>query len=177
MKLVFTVLVAIAASAWAQENGFPLHCTDATLEGDFGFAVTGTRPSGPNAPVESVVGVAMTHFDGVGNLTQIDNIHGSINGLQTPDRKGTGTYSINPDCTGTMTLSNEGSPTLTLRIVVVDNGNEVRTAVVNPTATITPGTPAPQVMVTSNGRRVITRPLDAGRFFAVSADRGLGGRP
>lgn len=48
-----------------------------------------------------------------------------------------------------MTLSSSGSPTLTLQIVVVDDGNEVRTAVV---------APAP-VMVTSNGRRVVTRPV------------------
>jgi hypothetical protein len=95
----------------------------------------------------------MTTFDGNGNLTQTDNIHGSISGYTTPDRPGTGTYSLNADCTGSMQLSSPGSPTLTLRIVVVDSGNEVRTAVV---------APAP-VMVTSNGRR--TTPRSAGGFF------------
>jgi hypothetical protein len=97
--------------------------------------------------METVVGVAMTNFDGNGNLTQTDNIHGSISGYTTPDRPGTGTYNVNPDCSGTMQLSSPGSPTLTLRIVVVDKGSEVRTAVV---------APAP-VMVTSNGRRTTPR--------------------
>ena len=96
----------------------------------------------------------MTHFDGNGNLTQVDNIHGSVTGFTAPDRAGSGNYSINADCTGTMTLSSSGSPTLTLQIVVVDDGNEVRTAVV---------APAP-VMVTSNGRRVVTLPV-LGRIF------------
>ncbi len=86
----------------------------------------------------------MTHFDGAGGLTQIDNIHGSISGFATPDRPGTGTYTLNNDCTGTMTLSNQGAPTLTLRIVVVDHGSQIRTVVVSPAA----------VMVSSDGRRL-----------------------
>ena len=152
------VSLFLAASAlWGQSSVFQTACSNSTLEGDYGFSVSGMKPSGPGAPVETIVGVAMTHFDGNGMLTQTDNIHGSITGLPTPDRPGTGTYSINANCTGTMILTNQGSPTLTLRIVVVDNGNEVRTAVVDPTATVTPGTPSPQVIVSSNGRRVVTR--------------------
>jgi len=38
----------------------------------------------------------MTTFDGNGNLTQTDNIHGSISGYTAPDRQGTGTYSLKP---------------------------------------------------------------------------------
>lgn len=164
MKATITILFLAATTAWAQESPFQTVCSNVTLEGDYGFIVTGTRPSAPTpgAPVETVVGVAMTHFDGNGNLTQTDNIHGSVNGAPAPDRPGTGTYTVSANCTGTMTLNNQGSPTLTLRIVVVDNGNEVRAAVMDPTATVTPGIPAPQVMVTSNGRRVTTRGLLGG---------------
>ncbi len=162
MKItIATILLSATAFAVqnlsAQSSIFETVCTNATLEGDFGFTITGTRPSGPGAPVETIVGIAITHFDGNGNLTQTDNIHGSISGVATPNRPGTGTYTINSDCSGTMTLMNSGSPTLTLSIVVVDDGNEVRTAVTNPTANVTPGTSPPQVIVTSNGRRVVTR--------------------
>lgn len=158
--ITITMLLLAASAAWAQDSAFQATCSNATLEGDYGFLLTGTRPTQvPASPVESVVGVAMTNFDGNGNLTQTDNVHGSVTGFAAPDRKGTGTYTINSDCSGTMTLSSPGSPVLTLRIVVVDNGNEVRAAVVDPTANVTPGTAgAPQVMVTSNGRRVMTRP-------------------
>ena len=156
-KLVAALLFATAIRA--QDGPFQTVCTNATLEGDFGFIVTGTRPSAPGGPVETVVGVAITHFDGNGSLTQTDNIHGSVTGLAAPNRQGTGSYTINPDCTGTMKLSNPGSPTLTLAIVVVGDGNEVRAAVMDPTASVSPGmsASAPQVMVTSNGRRVVTR--------------------
>lgn len=157
MKTRITILLLAATAVWAQDSVFQTTCSNTTLEGDYGFILTGTRPTAnPGAPVEAVVGVAMTHFDGNGNLTQTDNIHGSVTGFAAPDRKGTGNYTINPDCSGMMTLSSPGSPVLTLRIVVVDNGNEVRAAVVDPTATVGPGGPPPQVMVTSNGRRVVT---------------------
>jgi hypothetical protein len=146
MKITLTVLLLTATALWGQDN--VTTCTNATLQGDYGFTVTGTRPSALGATtIETVVGVAMTTFDGNGNLTQTDNIHGSISGYTAPDRQGTGTYSLNPDCSGTMQVSSPGSPTLTLRIVVVDRGSEVRTAVV---------APAP-VMVTSNGRRTTPR--------------------
>ena len=156
VKAKLATAILFATAIWAQDGAFQIVCTNATLEGDYGFIVTGTRPSGPGGPVETVVGVAMTHFDGNGNLTQTDNIHGSITGLAAPNRQGTGTYTINADCTGTMKLTNPGAPALTLAIVVVDDGNEVRAAVMDPTASVTAGVPAPQVMVTSNGRRVVT---------------------
>jgi len=141
MKTTILGLLLAATSLWGQD-----FCSNATLRGDYGFTVSGTRPSAPGGPIETIAGVALTNFDGNGNLTQTDNIHGSLSGFPTPDRAGTGTYSVNADCTGTMTLINTGAPPLTLRIVVVDNGNEVRTVVVAPLA----------VMVTSNGRRVRT---------------------
>lgn len=128
----------------AQNSPFQAVCTNATLQGDYGFMVSGMKPSALGGPIEMMIGTAMTHFDGNGNLTQTDNIHGSISGFPTPDRPGTGMYSINADCTGTMTINAPGSPALTVRIVVVNNGNEVRAAVVDPAT----------VMVTSNGRRV-----------------------
>lgn len=146
MKTAIAILFLAAATVWAQDDDGRPACSNATLEGNYGFTITGTRPSGPSLPIETVVGVAMTHFDGAGNLTQTDNIHGSLSGFPTPDRPGTGTYTLNADCTGTMTLLNAGAPPIVLRIVVVDDGNEVRTAVVSPLP----------VLVISNGRRVIT---------------------
>ncbi|MBV8820404.1 MAG: hypothetical protein JO022_18735 [Acidobacteriaceae bacterium] len=146
-----------ATAMWAQDAPFQTVCSNATLEGDYGFIITGMRPSGPGGPVETIVGIAMTHFDGNGNLTQTDNIHGSISGVATPNRPGTGTYTINSDCSGTMKLINSGAPVLTLAIAVVDDGNTVLTAVQDPTASVAAGTSPPQVMVTSQGRRVVNR--------------------
>jgi hypothetical protein len=136
--------LAIATAAVAQEDVIRRGCSNATLRGRYGFAISGTRPSGPPpAPLEAMIGVAITTFDGRGNLTQVDNIHGAISGLN-PDRPGGGTYTLKEDCTGTMTLINQGAPPLELQIVVVDRGREVRTAVMSPAT----------AMVTSNGRKL-----------------------
>ena len=117
-------------------------CTNETLRGKYGFTITGTRPAVRGGPQVSVVGTALTTFHGDGSLDQLDNINvDSPDAPYQPDRPGTGTYTLNPDCSGSMALT-AGGVTLELSIVVVDHGREIRTAVV------TPG-----VIVTSTGRR------------------------
>ena len=105
-------------------------CSNRTLRGDYGFSIEGTILAGtPSAFL--VRGVAMTHFDGHGNLSQLDFT--TRNGAPlTPDwRPAAGTYDINPDCTGTaQIIQSDGTPTVNLRLVVVDRGREVRTIVV-----------------------------------------------
>ena len=136
--------MGLAAMSLSASDGDGRSCSDETLKGSYGFIIGGIRPSGPPpAPLEQIIGVALTTFDGHGNFTQIDNIHGSISPLW-PDRPGMGTYSFKQDCTGTMTLLNSGGPPLELRIVVVDKGREIRVAVMSPAA----------ALVTSNGRKI-----------------------
>lgn len=151
MRTMILAALFSAACLFGDSTDEPA-CSNATLTGQYGFTITGMRPSGPPpAPIEQIVGVALTVFDGEGKLTQTDNVHGSVSGYPASavDRPGTGTYSINADCSGTMTLSNLGAPTLTLRIVVVNAGREVYTAVVGP---------AP-VLVTSHGVKVVKRSI------------------
>jgi hypothetical protein len=148
---VTAAVLVLASLGFAQEAHA---CSNATLHSSYGFIITGTRPAPHQTTptIESVVGTAITAFDGEGNFTQTDNIHGSVSGY-TSNRPGSGTYNINPDCTGTMILNNEGVPFgLVLSIVVVDNGKEIRAAVVD-TTTDTTHMPPP-IMVTSSGHRI-----------------------
>jgi hypothetical protein len=105
-------------------------CSNRTLRGDYGFSIDGTILAGtPNAFL--LRGVAMTRFDGDGNLSQVDFT--TRNGVPfAPDwRPASGTYEISADCTGTaQIIPADGSPSLNLRLVVVDRGREVRTTVV-----------------------------------------------
>jgi hypothetical protein len=113
-----------AASAHGQSGP----CSNATIRGEYGFTVTGQILG-----VGPVTAVAMTSFDGEGNLHQVD--YGLVNGvpISADWRPGTGTYTINPDCTGTAQLNfSDGSPSLHLRLVVVRLGREIRTVVANP---------------------------------------------
>jgi hypothetical protein len=77
----------------------------------------------------------MTHFDGKGNLNQVDHI--VVAGL-TPEQlgaphwtPGSGTYQINPDCTGSAVINIPGNPLspVNLYFVVVKQGKEIHTVV------------------------------------------------
>jgi len=105
-------------------------CSDRSLRGDYGFSIEGTILAGtPNAFL--LRGVAMTNFDGHGNLSQVDFTTRNGAPLTADWRPAVGTYSINADCTGTaQIIPADGSPTVNLRLVVVDRGREVRTIVV-----------------------------------------------
>ena len=99
-------------------------CSNRTLRGNYAFNVDGTIVAGPNRLL--LRGLAMTQFDGRGNLSQVDftTINGAPAG--TDWRPGEGTYELNTDCTGTMEIiQSDGSPTLRLRLVVADHGRTV----------------------------------------------------
>jgi hypothetical protein len=105
-------------------------CSNATLHGDYASTLTGTVFAGPNQIV--LRGVVMNHFDGHGNSTQVDFV--THNGVpESSDwRPATGTYQINPDCTGTREIHfADGEPPLHVRIVVADHGRRFEAALEN----------------------------------------------
>jgi hypothetical protein len=103
-------------------------CSDRTLRGDYAFAIDGTILTASSPLL--VRGVAMTHFDGRGNLSQVDFV--TLNGVAggADWRPATGTYEIDPDCTGKAQIFPAGAPALNLRLVVGDRGRQVRTVVI-----------------------------------------------
>jgi hypothetical protein len=116
-------------------DGF--ECADATIRGTYAIQMQGTGPVPP--PVggtQTLVGVVTRTYDGVGNFTQIDNIHGSVTGW-VPNRPGSGTYQVNPDCTfATQFVPGPGAPVIEERGVIIDHGKELYTATVAPMPTM-----------------------------------------
>jgi hypothetical protein len=134
---VFMMVGAVAFGTRAQSEArfddsqaAPARCSNRSLLGSYGFSIEGTILAGtPNA--FTVRGVSMTHFDGEGGLTQVDFTTRNGVPFNADWRPGAGTYDINPDCTGTALITqSDGSPSVNLRLVVVDRGREVRTTVV-----------------------------------------------
>jgi hypothetical protein len=95
-KAMFAATIALpalsgVARAQSTDND---GCTNATLSGDYAFSVTNfTLPS---------VGVGIKTFDGKGQFTQEDYIGDSLRkaGVTSFRTGETGTYKVNPDCTG-----------------------------------------------------------------------------
>jgi hypothetical protein len=108
-----------ALQATAQDDQ---SCSNASLKGTYGFQFTGSIPG-----VFAIGGVARVLFDGQGNFTQSDDVQILVSG-QAPvvilDRPGSGTYTVNPDCTGSETL-NAGGKVSHSRFVLVNHGKEV----------------------------------------------------
>jgi hypothetical protein len=134
-------------------------CSNATLHGDYAFRISGeifvpnisTTPPTPTTVVMAYRdGVAMTHFDGQGNLSQEDFLMGNglppsqqvpppdpkyvdpVNGFSTGE---TGTYEVHPDCTGSATikfpppLGMESGNVITLMFVIANGGRTLHTVV------------------------------------------------
>ena len=130
--LSLLLLPVCGAMGHAESNS----CSQETLKGDYGFTITGQIISGPAAG--PVTGVAKTHFDGEGNLKQVDHVVHNGNLPAEDWRPATGTYSVNDDCTGAAQINfTDGSPSLNLRFVLVKDGEEIRTVVSNPGTAIT----------------------------------------
>ncbi len=127
--LLFLLTVALAASSplTAHARG----CSNSTIRGSYAFTIHGQILLPGGAPPIVIDGLARTTFDGNGNVTQLDAV--ADNGNLDPSwHPNTGTYSLNRDCTGTMTVSNGDNPPVHLLLIVSQSGNTIRDMVIDP---------------------------------------------
>jgi hypothetical protein len=111
--VVMLLLGSTSARAQSSESD---GCSDAMLTGDYAFTISG-QIFVPNGPTIQREGVAMTHFDGAGNLSQVDFVLSSPNAITPPGFslptdpvtgfhiQEKGTYTVYSDCTGTFTIN------------------------------------------------------------------------
>lgn len=110
-------VLGIAPNAQAQSS-----CSNASLSGSFGYTNTGTIVT---PPLGLFAGVGRQTFDGKGDTEATATV--SVNG-QIYQATIKGTYVVNPDCTGSMTLSvSAGGQHFTNQVdfVIVCGGTEV----------------------------------------------------
>jgi len=132
--LLCALIVTLAVSSTLTAHAST--CSNATIRGTYAFTVHGQIYLPDGSPALVVNGIAKTTFDGNGGLTQVDAV--ATNGAVVPGwRPGTGTYSVNADCTGTMTIVNENMPPLNLQILVAQSGQTIHTVVIDPGSAVT----------------------------------------
>ena len=105
-------------------------CSNSTIRGSYAFTIHGTifLPDGSTVLLD---GLAKQTFDGNGNFTQVDAV--AVAGNLTPGwRPGSGTYSVNPDCTGTQTIVIPGNRDVHLQFIVAQSGNTIHQVVIDP---------------------------------------------
>ena len=108
----------------AKEEG----CSLATLKASYGFSFEGLFTSNAVPATISaftpVAGIGLITFDGAGNLSGSETV--SFGGAINPTPL-TGTYLVNPNCTGSMTLTlSAGGFVFHLDFVIVDDAKEIR---------------------------------------------------
>ena len=123
--LVIVVATAFALStppeAQAAEHK---ECSNDSLQGSFGFTSTGTLLALPAPFAGPFAEIGRQVFDGQGNTdgTATASANGNINHLTFQ-----GTYVVNPECTGSMTLFVAPiGATVKLDFVIDDDGSELR---------------------------------------------------
>jgi hypothetical protein len=141
ISMIVCSLLAVTVSAMAQSDkaeSHEGHCSNRTLSGEYGCSVQGVLLNVPGLPPEATfVGVTTSTFDGKGNLTGTEHV--VVNGMSFNPGFDTnsGTYSVNPDCTGTALVNTPNSPvSLKLYFAIVDDGKEFR-QVLNTDALVT----------------------------------------
>lgn len=105
-------------------------CSDATIRGSYAYTIHG-QVFLPNGFALLIDGLARTTFDGKGNLTELDAVAANGN-VAAGWAANTGTYSLNPDCTGTITVTNGNQPLIHLQMIVAQSGNTIHEMVIDP---------------------------------------------
>jgi hypothetical protein len=122
---VFVLGMAPKSQAWDQKE-----CSNATLQGSFGYSSTGTLLDSYVPPpfAGPFAEVGRQTFDGKGHTeaTATLSSNGNINQAVAIN----GTYAVNSDCTGSMKLNIPSfGATVHADFVIDDNGAEIRAIV------------------------------------------------
>ena len=125
-------LLTLGLAALSTSTAYARPCSNQTLKGTYANSLHGLiYPPGGSAPLV-LAGVAKTTYDGNGTFTQVDAVGENGSGVTPGWRHGSGTYSVNPDCTGTSTIVIPGLPDLHLQFVVSPSGNTLHFVVIDP---------------------------------------------
>ncbi|WP_130419619.1 hypothetical protein [Edaphobacter modestus] len=130
--MIACVLAAVSSSAWAANGNRrdkDRGCSNQTLDGDYGLTIEGLLDI-PGTGIQ-VRGVVLQHYDGNGHITQVDHV--VVGGMPPSEewRPGSGTYTVNTDCTGkaTLTIPSSPAPPLVVYFVVDRQGKTIRQVV------------------------------------------------
>ena len=106
---MLALIIGLASSAGGQAGGGLSEgskhrgCSEATLQGAYLFSARGDSPSDSPDPTLPIVVAGVRTFDGEGKLSQVNTV--SMGGVITRQRPDTGTYTLDSNCIGTMTIA------------------------------------------------------------------------
>jgi len=116
-------LLVLALAASSTLTAHASGCTNLTMKGSWVQHLQGLifLPDGSSLVL---TGITKSTYDGLGNLTALDS-SGTNGAVPTGWRTGTGTYTVNPDCTGTETISFPDQADIHAQFVLAQSGNKL----------------------------------------------------
>lgn len=126
---VTALALSVAPTAKADDKG----CSNLSIFGTFAVTTTGYSVHAPDPVGPAFAQVSMQIFGAAGVTTNVGmaNSNGAV-----AQANNTGTFTVNPDCTGTFTLTTAKGLS-TWFFVISDNWNEIRAICVDPYAVLT----------------------------------------
>jgi hypothetical protein len=146
MKSILQLIAVTASLVGLADRTALANCDNGSLAGEYATTTSGAAVGifdtngslHPFAAPQPVSGVGQITFDGAGSLSRVSVGVNSGTVLASPaplTETGfsvgqSGTYTIAPDCTGTLTLTEPTGLNITFALVVADNGRTATSAVV-----------------------------------------------
>lgn len=149
---ILGAMILLVAFVWSAPSAQAAQCSQARAAGEYGFSLTGVviLPTGP----VPIAGIGRATVDAAGNVsgTEARSVGGGY-----ADETFTGTFTVNPDCTGSMTLnfyeSGQLVRTSVVSTVTVSSGQELHG--VQKSLTLPNGVKLP-VVITLESKRIST---------------------
>jgi len=130
IAIAMTLAVGIVPKVQAEDKV----CSNRTLNGTYGFSATGTLvPPQPFPGLLAIVGTSTFDGNGVTSGSQMVSSNGNI----LPQETLSGTYQVNPDCTGTFSLQLFPGVTINFFFVIDDHGKELQIIQTDPGTIVT----------------------------------------
>jgi hypothetical protein len=124
---IMTAVVSIGLALWLPGFRSRVTAQSSTLAGSYGFSIT----AGSVGVIQGVI-----TLDGAGNATTGSGITTTVSSdpnATVPDvqpaKPSTGTYTVNPDGTGTITLQNANGKVTSISFVMTDGGSQLMVVV------------------------------------------------
>lgn len=137
MLIVVAAAMAVTPDVAAQDEETGRICAAETLRGDYGLLASGVRrvPPALGGGTEHFVATALWAFHGDGTFTQRTGaaLHGEVTGISPGVNEVPGTYQVNENCTGSMSLFVPDLPfPVQYSFVIVNNARQVNAGIMNP---------------------------------------------
>lgn len=147
MKRTLRLLLPLAVFAsllvlgpMSKHNQFSVHaqsgCSNATLSGNYAFLAPGFIIPRGKANEVPFAAEGVVAFDGDGNVSSSGFTAVSGGVIFTP-QSGTGTYTVNPDCTGSISFTGGDAAGLNLNLAIIGGGSELFAIYATPSFTVT----------------------------------------